>query len=161
MGKPILCLDFDGVIHSYTSGWQGMGVCDDPPVPGTLKFLLEATRHYRVHVYSSRSRSIRGRRAMRRYFRRHFRIPLTFSPNHDHDWLDEAIEMPWFKPPALLTIDDRALTFTGNWADFSPKILKGFQPWNKRPRDSDGSPEGGDACGSVHDSAAPEGIARG
>jgi hypothetical protein len=26
MGKPILCLDFDGVLHSYSSGWKGADV---------------------------------------------------------------------------------------------------------------------------------------
>jgi hypothetical protein len=34
MRKPILCLDFDGVLHSYTSGWKGAAVIPDPPVPG-------------------------------------------------------------------------------------------------------------------------------
>jgi hypothetical protein len=32
MTKPILCLDFDGVIHSYSSGWKGADVIPDPPV---------------------------------------------------------------------------------------------------------------------------------
>ena len=36
--KTIL-LDFDGVIHSYTSGWKGAGVIPDPPVPGAIDFL--------------------------------------------------------------------------------------------------------------------------
>lgn len=62
--KPILCIDFDGVLHSYMSGWKGFGRCDDPPMPGALEFLHEATRFFRVAVYSSRSKSLRGRAAM-------------------------------------------------------------------------------------------------
>lgn len=134
MGKPILCLDFDGVIHGYESGWQGAGVANDPPVPGTREFLLEATKHFRVMIYSSRSKSLAGRRAMKRYMRRHFYEPLTFSPHHSQDFLHEELYYPWFKPSALITIDDRALTFTGNWADFGIDTLKAFKPWNKQPR---------------------------
>lgn len=132
MFKPILCLDFDGVIHSYHSGWQGAGVCADPPVAGTEEFLLEATRHFRVMIYSSRSKSLAGRRAMKRYMHEHFGLPLTFSPEHDHDWLYEAVSFPWFKPSASVTIDDRALTFSGDWSDYSMRDLLGFKPWNKR-----------------------------
>lgn len=32
--KPIIVLDLDGVIHSYTSGWQGMNIIADPPTSG-------------------------------------------------------------------------------------------------------------------------------
>ena len=32
--KPTIILDFDGVIHSYTSGWQGADVIGDPPWRG-------------------------------------------------------------------------------------------------------------------------------
>jgi hypothetical protein len=145
MSKPILCLDFDGVIHSYSSGWQGAGVANDPPVAGTLEFLHEATKHFRVMLYSSRSKSFAGRRAMRRYMREHFYLPLTFSPDHHHDFLHEAIGYPWFKPSAFITIDDRALTFTGNWSDFAPPTLKAFRPWNKRVRDSGSDAQRGDA----------------
>ena len=41
-GKLILCLDFDGVIHSYSSGWKGADVIPDPPVPGALRFIADA-----------------------------------------------------------------------------------------------------------------------
>lgn len=132
MGMPILCLDFDGVIHGYDSGWQGAGVCNDPPVPGTLLFLEEAAKHFRLAIYSSRSKSFAGRRAMKRYMRERFESYLTFSPYHRFDTLYEHFEWPWFKPSAFISIDDRALTFTGNWDDFDLETLKAFKPWNKR-----------------------------
>ena len=35
MGKKTVVFDFDGVIHSYKSGWQGSAtIIPDPPVPG-------------------------------------------------------------------------------------------------------------------------------
>lgn len=135
MRRPILCLDFDGVIHSYTSGWQGAGRCDDRPVPGTYEFLCEAVRHFRVMIYSSRSRSLAGRRAMKAYMR--FRFPgmaVQYTPDGPR-WVPvwKLVEFPWFKPSASVTIDDRALTFTGDWRDFPPTGLLHFKPWNKRP----------------------------
>ena len=62
--KPILCLDFDGVIHSYSGKWAGMGVVNDPPVPGVADWIEEASKHFVIAVYSSRSKSLRGRRAI-------------------------------------------------------------------------------------------------
>lgn len=131
MSKPILCLDFDGVIHGYQSGWKGAGVCDDPPTLGTLEFLVEATKHFRVAIYSSRSKSLAGRAAMKRYMKKHFAVPLTFSPEHNWDFLHEEFSWPWFKPSAFITIDDRALTFNGTWPTI--QTLKDFKPWNKKP----------------------------
>jgi hypothetical protein len=37
--KGTVVFDFDGVIHSYTSGWQGEGVANDPIVPGMAEEL--------------------------------------------------------------------------------------------------------------------------
>ena len=64
MGKPILCLDFDGVIHSYTSGWKGADVIPDPPVDGALDFLERASAHFDVQIFSSRSNQPGGIEAM-------------------------------------------------------------------------------------------------
>jgi hypothetical protein len=122
--RKILCLDFDGVLHSYTSGWKGATVIPDEPVPGAIEFLRDAVRRFEVHIYSSRSGQSGGILAMRQW--------LAWQiDDADYYWLSE-IKWPVTKPPAHVTIDDRALTFTGEWP--SMEDLQSFKPWNKRER---------------------------
>ena len=136
MGKPILCLDFDGVVHSYSSGWHGAGVVSDPPVPGAIVFLKEATAHFRVAIFSSRSHQPGGVRAMQRWLEDHVRsVEAEAAGRHlsvatrAPAWLD-AVEWPTEKPSALVTLDDRAITFDGTWPDVG--VLLNFEPWNKK-----------------------------
>lgn len=114
MKRAILCLDFDGVLHSYTSGWQGPEVIPDPPVPGAIEFLKDAVQHFDVHVFSSRSSWDNGISAMQIWLAEHG-APIN------------ALTFPKEKPPAFLTIDDRAWQFKGTWP--SMQEIHGFKPW--------------------------------
>lgn len=130
MSKPILCLDFDGVIHSYASGWQGAAIIPDPPVEGAVPFIYNAVEQFRVAIYSSRSGQPGGIDAMRGWL-------LSFMTAEMENFrhakrIFDQIEWPTEKPPALVTIDDRAITFDGTWPKLSE--LRDFQPWNKRPK---------------------------
>ncbi len=129
MNKPILCVDFDGVLHSYTSGWQGANVVSDPPVEGALHFLVAAMQYFRVAIYSSRSNQEGGIRAMREWLG-FWSVDAEHGMPRDFDhgaW--GAIEWPTEKPPAMVTLDDRAITFTGAWPEM--EALRNFKPWNK------------------------------
>lgn len=125
MYKPILCLDFDGVIHSYTSGWKGADNIPDPPVDGAILFISQAITHFRVAIFSSRSNQVGGLDAMKNWLSFYARVSDTILP----DWID-LIEWPIEKPAAFVTIDDRAITFTGVWPDM--QTLLQFKPWNKK-----------------------------
>lgn len=135
--KPILCLDFDGVIHSYTSGWKGADVIPDPPVPGAMAFIIEACLSFDLHIYSSRSGQRGGIPAMQDFIYEAMRQELH-GLYKTQEMVDQraylkahrTIKWPTEKPPAMITIDDRALTFTGVWPTIAE--LKSFQPWNKR-----------------------------
>jgi hypothetical protein len=153
--KPILVLDFDGVLHSYTSGWQGARTISDPPVPGALQFLAESMACFKVAILSSRSHQFGGRRAMKQWLRKHFMAltegkgpfdcpqwlydrvlqtafadPWEAEVRHAVECILKDIAFPLFKPSASVTIDDRAIQFTGTWPSLDE--LRAFKPWNKR-----------------------------
>lgn len=130
--KPILCVDFDGVIHDYKRGWQD-GAIYGNATPGFFSWLVEAVKIFKVVVYSSRSKTEEGRRAMAEAIGK-WSIEAVESgelPN-DHDFGSSIslLEFASEKPPAFLTIDDRALRFDGRWPRYQPALLAAFKPWN-------------------------------
>ena len=117
--KKTVVFDFDGVIHSYKSGWRGYTCIPDPPVEGIgeeLRKLHDAG--YEVVVVSSRCEKILGKWAI-------------------EDWLDiwglavYVDKISKTKPPAIAYIDDRAICFDGNPKGLFEKI-KSFNPWYKK-----------------------------
>lgn len=115
--KKTVVFDFDGVIHSYTSGWKGDSVIPDPPVPG-IKEAIDEIRDagYEVVVVSTRCATVQGQGAVRGWL------------------LDHGIEVDGVmmkKPPAICYIDDRAICFDGNAGTLLERIQT-FKPWNKK-----------------------------
>lgn len=124
--KPIVCLDFDGVLHSYASGWRGADVIPDAIVPGAIQFLDVAVSEFTISIYSSRSGQPNGIYAMQTWLRLNLYRAME---QQRADEIMEAIQWPTEKPPALVTIDDRAITFTGVFPSLSQ--IRSFRPWYK------------------------------
>ena len=114
--KKTVVFDFDGVIHSYTSGWWGDAIVADPPVPGIREAIAEIrAAGYEVVVVSTRTASELGRQAVMEWLDKH-------GIEVDHVYAE--------KPPAIVYIDDRAICFDGHPETLLGKIQT-FKPWNK------------------------------
>lgn len=99
-----LCIDFDGVLHAYTSGWKGHSVVADKPVAGAVEAcyaLVEAG--WRLYVLTSRQE-----------------LRPVVSWLHFYGF--PPMLLTRVKPIAVAYIDDRAVRFDDNW----PSIRKMF-----------------------------------
>lgn len=112
-----VAVDFDGVLHSYTSGWQGAHVIPDPPIPGAIDWLNEIVKNFEVVIMTTRGDQPGANDAIRAWLRRHGynRGPLLVTSH---------------KVPALVYIDDRGWRFTGDNFPTVEQVHRAI-PWNK------------------------------
>ena len=116
MSKQTVVFDFDGVIHSYVSGWKGTDCIPDPPVKGIkeeLQRIQEAG--YEIVVVSTRCKTQVGRDAIEDYLTKH----------EMRKYVDNICAE---KPPAVVYIDDRAIKFDGHPETLLEQI-QSFKPW--------------------------------
>jgi hypothetical protein len=125
--RKVICFDFDGVLHSYTSGWLGPDVVADGPVPGAMQALMMYWKAgFKIVVFSSRSNGFGGIAAMRSAIRG-WAID-AFDTGEAEELLGD-IDYPTIKPPAWLAIDDRTFTFRGEFPTVA--FIEAFKAWNK------------------------------
>lgn len=135
--KRTIAVDFDGVVHAYTSPWVAPHVIPDPPVDGAIPWLLSMVRHFNVVIFTTRAKTWRGRRAIAGWLLRHG------GENAYYDSPDgpglENITISYEKIPAIVYVDDRAWRFEGTRFPTRDEIFKAV-PWGKRKPVTLGSP---------------------
>lgn len=114
-----ISVDFDGVLHSYTSKWVSAAVIPDPPVPGAIEWLNAMAEKFEIVVHTTRARSADGREAVALYLIQH---GLS-------DRAKRRIVVSYEKLPAIIYIDDRAWRFQGTFPTVTE--IQEARPWNK------------------------------
>ena len=105
-----IAIDFDGVIHLYSKGFQGMDNAYDPPTPGTREALQELKdAGYRLIIVSSRDIETIG----------------CWLIEHHLDHFFDVISNT--KHPAKYYIDDHAIRFSKGHPKAWPHVLKFIQ----------------------------------
>jgi len=121
-----VAIDFDGVLHRYSEGWKD-GQIYDEPVEGSRE-ALQAMKDlgWKIYIFSTRSNKLYHKdqekahdQAMKTWLEHHG-IP------YDRLW-------NFGKPMADVYIDDRALTFRGDWKATLHEA-QNFSPWNRPPK---------------------------
>lgn len=122
MKKGSIAIDFDGVIHKYSKGWQDGSVYDEL-MPGTIEAIEKLMENWHVFIFSARPED---------------QIVEYLQPKVDDKgilvvkiqpetlfWNDKGhkvIGVTNRKLPAIHYIDDRAILFT-NWNETLKKII--------------------------------------
>ena len=109
--ESTLAIDFDGVVHRYSRGFQGLQNAYDIPTPGTEESLIELQRRgFRLIIVSSRPTDVIEEWLIKYNLRHYF---------------DEVTNI---KQPAKYYIDDHAVYFDKEkdspWEEVL-KIVKG------------------------------------
>lgn len=112
-GKKTVVFDFDGVLHSYKSGWKGATIIPDPPVPGIKQEIDNLRRDHKVVVVSTRCFQNGGIEAIKKWLASHDII------------VDDVLGE---KPPAYAYVDDRGICFNGIAEGLAEKV-RGFKNW--------------------------------
>jgi hypothetical protein len=121
--KYTIAVDFDGVIHSYTTRWSSADVIPDPPVPGAIDWLNEMAERFKVVIFTTRAKEGAGRDAVKAWLWEH---------GFEGAGAGSDLEVTAVKPAALIYLDDRAVRFDGEHFPTAEEIHE-MRPWNKRP----------------------------
>ena len=116
--QQTICIDFDGVLHDYSKGYQGLDVFG-----GVVKGASEAVQKlhsegWKIIIFTARPVT----QGMRNWLRGNF-IPFDYI-NENPDQMDKKSP----KPYADIYLDDRGIQFRGDWQQ-TLKDIDSYENW--------------------------------
>lgn len=109
--KPTICLDFDGVFNNY-QGYDGDNL--GTPRTNIKKFLQVLHKDFHIVVFSVR------------------RYSLIIKWLNEHELLDYIDNVTSYKVPAKCYIDDRGITFNGDFEQTLKQIYNFKTYWERK-----------------------------
>ena len=109
--KKTILIDLDGVLNTYTGDFDERFI---PPIKeGALEFIKELSEQFKIKIFTTRN-------------------SLLASEWIIKNGLQQYIEdITNIKTPSYLQVDDRCITFNGNFSDLK-KQIKSFKVWYKQ-----------------------------
>lgn len=107
MNKKIF-LDFDGVMNDY-QGWQGEDVLFSPR-EGLEEFLQQLSQKFKIYIFTARNKD---------------NVQNWVDKNNLSEYIQDVTDK---KEPAYLYIDDRAISFDGDY-DKTVAAIEKFEPY--------------------------------
>lgn len=118
--RPTIMLDLNGTVHAYTQGWQKNSPLYDPPTEGFAEWAAMVAPEFQVVIWPTHMNKGRDMFRIRRWL-------------HQHKLDQLGLQLVEHPPRGLrLKIDDRAVSFTGNWQDYPLEMLRNFKTWSGR-----------------------------
>ena len=124
--KRTICIDFDGVLHDYSNGFQGNDVFGEM-IPGadTATKVLKKNGNT-IIIYTTRPATD----TLKQWLKEH---------DISYDYINENPKQPkdseGGKLIADMYIDDRGICFRGTWDEWFLRQIGEFQPWQCEKKD--------------------------
>ena len=109
MDKKTICIDFDGVIHDYSQGWQGEDVFGEMiPNADTATSVLKK-QGWTIIIFTTRKKSDKLEKWLK-------------DKNITYDYINENPDQP----------DHTSICFRGTWDQWLVREILDFEPWEER-----------------------------
>ena len=108
--KKTILIDLDGVLNTYTGKFDENYI---PPIKeGALEFIKDLSEQFKIKIFTTRNSLLASEWVIQ---------------NGLKEFVDDVTNV---KEPSFLLVDDRCITFNGNYKELATQI-ENFKVWYK------------------------------